>query len=167
MTPELAAAAPPRSDFATELSDTVKLALPIVLAQAGQALMGVVDTAVVGRYSATAQGESKTISVARGSSGVLFANIQNDGLTADALKVVGPTGQAGFTVHYFRGATDVTSQVNAGTFSTGTLAPGASVTLKIVVHLSATSANQGSFLIQATSKPGAHPDGVRAIINAQ
>lgn len=120
-----------------------------------------------GIYSATGQGESKTISVARGHSGVLFANIQNDGLTADALKVVGPTGQAGFTVHYFDGPTDVTSQVSAGTFSTGTLAPGASVTLKIVVHLSATSANQGSFLIQATSKPGAQPDAVRATINAQ
>jgi hypothetical protein len=118
-------------------------------------------------YSASAQGESKTISVARGSSGVLFANIQNDGLTADDLKVVGPTGSAGYAVHYFDGPTDVTSQVSAGTFSTGTLAPGASVTLKIVVHLSATSANQGSFLIQARSKPGASPDAVRATVNAQ
>jgi hypothetical protein len=119
-----------------------------------------------GIYSATAAGESKTISVARGSSGVLFANIQNDGLTADDLKV-GATGQAtGFTVHYFSGPTEVTSQVNAGTFSTGSLAPGASETLKIVVHLAATSANQGSFLIRATS-PGAQPDAVRATINAQ
>jgi len=120
-----------------------------------------------GVYSATAQGESKTISVPRGSSGVLFANIQNDGLTADDLKV-GATGQAtGFTVHYFLGPTDVTSQVNAGTFSTGSLAPGASQTLKIVVHLAATTANQGSFLIKARSKPGTQPDAVRATINAQ
>jgi hypothetical protein len=118
-------------------------------------------------YSSNAQGESKTISVARGHSGVLFANIQNDGLTADAPKVFGPTGSAGFTVSYFHGPTNVTSQVSAGTFSTGALAPGASVTLKVVVHLSATSANQGSFLIQTTSKPGAQPDAVRAIVNAQ
>jgi hypothetical protein len=120
-----------------------------------------------GVYSATAQGESKTISVARGSSGVLFANIQNDGLTADDLKVFGPTGAAGYAVRYFDGPTEVTSQVAAGTFSTGTLAPGANVTLKIVVHLSASAANQGSFLIQARSKPGAHVDGVKAIVNAQ
>ena len=118
-------------------------------------------------YSSNAQGESKTISVARGHSGVLFANIQNDGLTADAPKVFGPTGSAGFTVSYFHGPTNVTAQVSAGTFSTGALAPGASVTLKVVVHHSATSANQGSFLIQTTSKPGAQPDAVRAIVNAQ
>lgn len=120
-----------------------------------------------GVYSATGQGESKTISVARGHSGVLFANIQNDGLTADDLKV-GATGQAaGFAVHYFRGATNVTAQVNAGTFSTGSLAPGANVTLKIVVNLASTSANQGSFLIKAMSKPGAQPDAVLATIKAQ
>jgi hypothetical protein len=41
------------------------------------------------------------------------------------------------------------------------------VTLKVVVHLSATSANQGAFTIQATSKPGAAPDAVKAIVNAQ
>lgn len=40
----------------TELSALWSLALPLALAQAGQALMGIVDTAVVGRMSATAQG---------------------------------------------------------------------------------------------------------------
>lgn len=40
----------------TELAALWKLALPLALAQAGQALMGLVDTAVVGRVSATAQG---------------------------------------------------------------------------------------------------------------
>src|SRR5947209_4158414 len=43
------------SAVTTELFETVKLALPIVLAQAGQAAMGLVDTAVVGRFNATAQ----------------------------------------------------------------------------------------------------------------
>jgi len=40
----------------SELSALWALALPLALAQAGQALMGIVDTAVVGRMSATAQG---------------------------------------------------------------------------------------------------------------
>src|SRR4051812_42406290 len=44
------------SAVATEFFETVKLAAPIVLAQAGQAAMGLVDTAVVGRFNATAQG---------------------------------------------------------------------------------------------------------------
>jgi MATE family multidrug resistance protein len=40
----------------TELNALVRLAVPLALAQAGQALMGVVDTAVVGRVSDVAQG---------------------------------------------------------------------------------------------------------------
>lgn len=53
---------PPTNDFKAtasageELRALMKLALPLGLAQAGQALMGVVDTAVVGRLDATAQG---------------------------------------------------------------------------------------------------------------
>jgi len=39
-----------------ELRALARLALPLALAQAGQALMGMVDTAVVGRLSETAQG---------------------------------------------------------------------------------------------------------------
>jgi multidrug resistance protein, MATE family len=39
----------PRLSRRTELRELWKLALPIALAQAGMSLMGVVDTAVVGR----------------------------------------------------------------------------------------------------------------------
>ncbi len=39
-----------------ELKSLWQLALPLAMAQAGQSLMGMVDTAVVGRLSATAQG---------------------------------------------------------------------------------------------------------------
>ena len=40
----------------TELKALWRLALPLAFVQGGQALMGVVDTAVVGRLSTTAQG---------------------------------------------------------------------------------------------------------------
>ncbi len=43
------------SAFRTELVALLRLALPLAAAQAGQALMGLVDTAVMGRVSATAQ----------------------------------------------------------------------------------------------------------------
>ena len=39
----------------SELSALWKLALPLALGQAGQALMGLVDTAILGRLSAAAQ----------------------------------------------------------------------------------------------------------------
>ena len=44
------------SPLRDELKGLIKLAAPLALAQAGQALMGVVDTAVVGRVSDVAQG---------------------------------------------------------------------------------------------------------------
>jgi len=117
-------------------------------------------------YSAAGAGEAKTISVQRGHSGTLFADIQNDGLMADTLKVTGPGGAHGFTLTYFHGATNVTSQVLAGTFSTGSLAPGAHLTLKVVIRVAAGSANSGTFLITARSQPGAPVDAVKAIVNA-
>src|SRR3954449_6614040 len=48
--------APGVSEIGAELRGLVKLALPLAFAQAGQALLGLVDTAVVGRVSAVAQG---------------------------------------------------------------------------------------------------------------
>lgn len=116
-------------------------------------------------YSATAAGESKTISVGRGHTGTFYADIQNDGLFADTFKVHGTGTASGFTVSYFKGTTNVTAQVNAGTYSTGSLAPGAHVTLKVVVKVAASSASSGKFLVKATS-PGTPPDAVKAIVKA-
>ncbi|HXJ64735.1 MAG TPA: hypothetical protein VNN79_13350, partial [Actinomycetota bacterium] len=120
-----------------------------------------------GVYSATGAGESKTISVARGSSGTLFVNIQNDGLIPGTFTVTGTGAANGYTVTYFRGATNVTGGVRAGTFSTGSLAPGASTTLKMVVKLSPTSAGTGTFLVKATAGPGIPADAVRATVKAK
>ncbi len=117
-------------------------------------------------YSATGAGESKTISVTRGQSGTLFVDIQNDGLFTDAFKVQGTGTASGYTVSYFKGATNVTAAVKAGTFSTGSLTPGAHQTLKMVVKLSTTSAAGGTFLVRATS-PGTPPDAVKAIVKAK
>jgi len=119
-----------------------------------------------GVYSPTAAGESKTISVARGSTGTLFVNIQSDGLLDDTFTVLGTGAANGFTVTYFRGATNVTGQVRAGTFSTGNLAPGGNTTLKMVVKLSATSANSGTFPVTAKAGPGTPADAVKAIVKA-
>jgi hypothetical protein len=117
-------------------------------------------------YSASGAGEAKAISVVRGHSGTLYVDIQNDGLAADTLKVTGPGGAQGFTLHYFHGTTDVTSQVLAGTYSTGSLARGAHLTLRVVIHVAAGSAASGTFLISARSQPGVPVDAVKAIVDA-
>jgi hypothetical protein len=120
-----------------------------------------------GVYDTAARGESKTISVARGGKGALFANIQNDGLRADNLRVQATGKSQGFTVQFFRGSSNVTSRVRAGSFATGSLAPGASLTLKIAVQVTAKASKSASFLIHARSKPGAAPDAVKAKVKAK
>jgi hypothetical protein len=117
-------------------------------------------------YNGTGAAQSKTISVARGHNGTLFLSLQNDGLEDDDLTVGGTGTATGYTVTYFHGTTNVTSQVKNGTYSTGTLAPGATSTLKMVVKLSQSSANSGTYLIKAKSAPGTAPDAVKAVVKA-
>ena len=104
--------------------------------------------------------------MSRGHSGTLYVDIQNDGLSADTLKVTGPGGANGFTLAYFQGATNVTSQVLAGSYSTGSLAPAAHVTIRVVIKVALGSAASGTFLISARSQPGVPVDAVKAIVNA-
>lgn len=86
----------------TELRELWKLALPLALAQAGQASMGMVDTAVLGRLSAAAQagaglGNSLTFTFSFFGMGVMFAL---DPLVSQA---VGAGNYARARNHYWQG----------------------------------------------------------------
>jgi MATE family multidrug resistance protein len=86
----------------TELGALWRLALPLALAQAGQASMGLVDTAVMGRLSATAQaaaglGNSLTFTILFFGMGVLFAL---DPLVSQA---IGARRPAEARTHYWTG----------------------------------------------------------------
>ncbi len=120
-----------------------------------------------GVYSPTAVGESRTISVTRGQTGTFYVSIQNDGLVAAAFTIKGTGGAGGITVRYYRGATNITTAVKAGTYGTGLVAPRGSITLKMAVDVAASSATIGSFLVQQTSVPGTPIDAVKAIVNAK
>ena len=117
-------------------------------------------------YSTGGPSQNKTISVARGHTGVLFVSVQNDGLVADTLKVTGNAGAHGFHVRYFQGSHNVTSQVVTGTFSTGSLAPQAQVKLKVVIKVSPGSDSSATFVI-APRSPGGLVDVVRAKVHAK
>jgi hypothetical protein len=104
--------------------------------------------------------------VKRGQSGKLFVDVQNDGLTADALKVTGPRGGHGFALTYFQGGSDVTSQVRNGNFSTGSLQPGGHLTLKVVIDVGKGSDSSGTFEISVRSGAGIPTDAVRAKVDA-
>ncbi len=61
-------------------------------------------------------------------------SIQNDGTRADRFKVKATgTSASGWTVRFFRGATNITTAVVAGTYQTSSLAPSASYLIKAKV----------------------------------
>ncbi len=120
-----------------------------------------------GVYSSTGVGETRTIFVTRGRSGSLYVNIQNDGLVAAAFTVKGTGTARGFTVRYYRGSTDVTTKVKAGTYSTGAIAARGSITLRVKVTLSTSTTSVGTFTIRASSVAGTPADAVKAAFKAR
>jgi len=78
------------------------------------------------------------------------------------------TGSArGYTVRYYRGTTNITTAVKAGTYSTGAVGPRSAITLKVVVTVARSSAASVSYLVKATSVAGTPSDAVKAIVKAR
>jgi hypothetical protein len=118
-----------------------------------------------GIYNATASKESKTLTVQRGKHGTFFLKFENDGLVPDSY-LLHATGHAkAFAATYTVGGVNVTSQVKAGTYPTGTLAPGGVITVKLVVAVANSAGRSVSFLIAATDN-GVPTDAVKAVVKA-
>jgi hypothetical protein len=115
-------------------------------------------------YSSTGAGESLTRSVARGHSGTFYVAIQNRGLVAAAFTMKLTGTASGYTVRVYRGTTNITTAVKAGTYSTGTIAARGAVALKVVVSLSSTATTTVTYTLKATSVAGTPADAVRAIV---
>lgn len=76
-----------------------------------------------------------TRTVADGASATFAARIQNDRNATDTLTIAGiDAGPAGYDVNYRHAGNDITAAVQAGSYTTGPLAPGASTTIKITIH---------------------------------
>jgi hypothetical protein len=89
-----------------------------------------------------------------------YARIQNDGKQADTLTVKGEiAGPASMSSTIWAGTTDVTAAVLAGTYTTPSLAKGASVTLTLRVHTTSVvrigDKQVVSFTATSTNAPGA------------
>jgi len=101
-------------------------------------------------------------------------SIQNDGASPDRFMVHATLGDnlSAFSVKYFDGYTDITSQVKVGTFTTTSVAPGANYQVNAVVKVDFGQPNApGAFrrLITATSKnnPTTLSDTVRLVVKLE
>jgi len=105
-------------------------------------------------YNLTAVGQSRSGSAAPGHSLTFGISIQNDGASADKFRVeAAGTAADGYSVRYFRGTTDITAAVVAGTYQTWSLAPGAAylITARVTVQSAAAVGSMVMRLVTLTS----------------
>jgi hypothetical protein len=116
-------------------------------------------------YSATAAGETKTVSADRGDTVTFFLNFQNDGMRRGDFGIHGTDSDSGFTVKYFTQDIDFTQLVTGNGFFY--LAdPGGTMAFRMVVKVSQASADLGSFVVRLRDRDSGTVDAVRATVKA-
>jgi Zn-dependent metalloprotease len=92
-----------------------------------------------GIYNTTAIGQKKTGSAPVGGTITFKVSVQNDGTAPDSFRVLAAGSTTAYSVKYKVGATDITTAVVAGTYTTPSLAVGAThlITVKVKVKSSA------------------------------
>lgn len=96
-------------------------------------------------YNASADQQRAGRFARRGTTATYSVRIENDSTSApDSFRVAGALGSRGFTVGYFDGGQDVTSEVLAGTWTTPTLQPGQAHVLTVQVDVAGNAPLLGS-----------------------
>jgi trimeric autotransporter adhesin len=117
-------------------------------------------------YSSTGSGETRTVTVTRGHSATAYVKIQNDGLVAATFKLTGTGSATGLSVHYFRGSTNITSAVRAGTYALPPLTARSNTVVRMVVTVAKSSASSATFRTTSRSQTGTPHDAVRFLVKA-
>lgn len=117
-------------------------------------------------YRASGAGEVRSVTVARGTNDVAYVKVQNDGLVAASFKIKGTGGATGITARYFIGSTNITADVRAGTYATGSIAPRGSVVITLRMSVAHSSASKATLTTTARSQAGTPADAVRAVVTA-
>jgi hypothetical protein len=105
-------------------------------------------------YNSTASGQTRSGGATPGHTFTFGILIQNDGIFADSIKVHATgAGNANFVITYWKGTTNVTAAVVAGTYKTASLGPGGFTTLtaRVTVKTTATSGAQVTRLVTLSS----------------
>ena len=89
----------------------------------------------MGIYNLDGTGQTASLAVARGAKATYYVHVQNNGTSADTLKITGTPTPAGWTVEYKNYTTGVviTSEVTGGGWNSPVMKPGALLTLSVSV----------------------------------
>ena len=90
-------------------------------------------------YNTDGTNQTRSASKAIGASVTFYISIQNDGAAADSFKVSGAGSTTMYSVRYYKGTTEITSAVVAGTYQTASLAVGSTTQVKAVVKVKSTA----------------------------
>jgi CSLREA domain-containing protein len=125
------------------------------------------DTSFVGSavYSSTAAGQTRTVTIARGSTATFTLRFLNHGYASDRVRVSGCGSTTGLTTTYLSGTTNVTSGVTGGTFKTNNLTPNSFQNLTLKATLGSGVASGQSFDCKVTGFSG-HQTGAKDVVDA-
>jgi len=120
-------------------------------------------------YNSDATNQSIDAVKRRGRTVTFTLSLQDDGNAAGKYDITttGPA-TAGFSIKYFRGTTDITSRVNAGTYDTGVILPGGTwdITVTVKVLKSAAMGSSISRLVTfASAANGYQYDAVQLTVH--
>ena len=88
--------------------------------------------------------------------------IQNDGTVSGRFKVKAPSSS--WKIKYFRGSTNITSSVVAGTYQTSSLPPGARIEITVQVDLDTMDADPVRLVTITSSSNSTKKDAVRLML---
>lgn len=107
-----------------------------------------------GVYASSMTGNAQVLNrpVARGAAVTSYVRVGNDRPGIDSFKVKGVGSGAGYTVRYFRGTTDITAAVVAGSYTIENVPAGGFVDLKVKVTATTSTARGSSRAVTITVK---------------
>ncbi len=128
------------------------------------------DAAYIGDnvYNLTGAFQTRATTARRGETRVFYVRAQNDGTATDTIRLRGCVGEPGFSVRYFYGSNEITSQVAAGTYEFADLAPQASGTIRLEIGVQSSAVIGAIETCRVTATSASNPtraDQVRARVD--
>lgn len=104
-------------------------------------------------YNTTGASQTVTQNANRGQKKVYYVTVQNDGNVTNGFRVKGTASSTGYTVAYFASttATNITTAVTRGTYSTGSLLVGATKLIRVEITSLSTAPHGSTKSVAVTS----------------